>query len=327
MSKSVLVPDGWRVDSGPVLTSVPRIVLLALAWGSTFLWIDISLRSGLSPGQVTTGRCLIASACLGGVLLATRQALPGARHWPHLAVAALLCNTVPFLLFSLGQQWVTSGTAGILNATTPLWSLLLGLALGHDRKRRTAHYVGLGLGFLGVAALMGPADQGSTLGGGLLIAGAAASYAAAFTWMNRTLSGQGLTALPVATAQMLLATLFSVPLLLVSWTSPAAVEGHRAIAMLPLGVVCTALSFYLIVATIAEDGATNTAAVGYLVPVVALALGALVLRESLSVSSLVGMGVVLVGVALTRVRRSSTPPGPASDRCVDAGAPVGSAET
>ncbi len=193
----------------------------------------------------------------------------------------------------------------------------LGLTLGHDRRRRTAHYVGLGLGFLGVVALMAPAEQGSTLGGGLLVAGAAASYAAAFTWMNRTLSGQGLTALPVATAQMLLATVFSLPLLLVSWTSLAAVDGHRAVAMLPLGTVCTALSFYLIVRTIAQDGATSTAAVGYLVPVVALALGALVLGEPLSASSVIGAGVVLVGVAMTRTPPSSTPPGDTDDRGID----------
>ncbi|GIF75016.1 hypothetical protein Asi02nite_45340 [Asanoa siamensis] len=99
--------------------------VLALLWGSTFLWIEVALRA-LTPVQVTLSRCLLGSATLLLACLATGNRLARGRAvWAHLAVAAFFCNALPFAMFSVGQQTVDSGVAGVLNATTPLWTLLI----------------------------------------------------------------------------------------------------------------------------------------------------------------------------------------------------------
>lgn len=288
-----------------------RVGLLAVAWGSTFLWITRALDAGLTSTEITTGRCLIAVACLVAYAWWRQGPVPrGFALWRDLTIAALFCNTLPFLLFSLGQQSVSSGAAGILNATTPLWSLLLGLTLGHDRHRPPWHYVGLFVGFGGVVMLISAtASRQAAFEGALLIAGAAASYAVAFTWMGRRLSGTGLPTSSLAAAQMTAATVLSLaPLTMLNPRIPTTVPLAGLAQLLPLGIICTALSFYLIFATITLDGATSAAAVGYLVPVVALALGAMFADETVTVTALVAMVIILTGVALTRKKPTDSQP-------------------
>lgn len=107
---------------------------LALLWGSGFLWIKVALDHGLSPAHLTVTRCALGTAVLLLLARGARQRLPRSRAlWLHVTVAALFCNAIPFALFALGEQTVDSGIAGVMNATTPLWSLLLGAVLGTDR--------------------------------------------------------------------------------------------------------------------------------------------------------------------------------------------------
>jgi drug/metabolite transporter (DMT)-like permease len=97
-----------------------RIALLALIWGSAFLWIKLAIR-GLSPVEVTLARLVLGSAVLFAVVAARRDSLPRAPIiWAHIVVAALFANAAPYLLFAIGEQHVASSTAGMLNATTPL---------------------------------------------------------------------------------------------------------------------------------------------------------------------------------------------------------------
>lgn len=286
--------------------TIVRVALLALAWGSTFLWIDRALDAGLTSTEITTGRCVVAAGGLGGYAWWRRSSVPrGFAVWRDLAIAALFCNTLPFLLFSVGQQSVSSGAAGILNATTPLWSLFVGLILGSDRHRPSWHYVGLVIGFGGVVLLISAtATRQANLGGALLVAGAAASYAVAFTWMGRRLARTGLPTSSLAAAQMAVATVLSlVPLALTNPRNPTTIPIAGLVELLPLGILCTALSFYLIYATITLDGATNAAAVGYLLPAVAVLLGAAFADETITVGAVAGMVVILIGVALTRTQR------------------------
>lgn len=102
------------------LASTLRMAVLALLWGSGFLWIKLALNHGLSPLQITVARCALGAGVLLALALAARQRLPRDRRtWGHLLVAAFFCNALPFALFSIGEQTVDSGTAGVLNATTP----------------------------------------------------------------------------------------------------------------------------------------------------------------------------------------------------------------
>ncbi|MHB9850688.1 DMT family transporter [Streptomyces krungchingensis] len=286
------------------LTSSLRMGALALLWGSGFLWIKLALNHGLSPAAITLTRCALGTAVLALLARSAGQRLPRSRSlWGHLVVAALFCNAIPFALFALGEQTVDSGVAGVLNATTPLWSLLIGVLLGTDRDLRPPRLTGLLLGFAGVLVIFAPWQHSHLVGWGpLALLGAAASYAIAFAYMARHLTGHG-APLAVSAAQLLTATGWSTLAL------PAAGPLHDVdVTALPavavLGVFATGITFYLNYRMIADEGPTSAATVGYLLPVVSVALGALVLDERIGARVVAGMVTVLAGVALSRRART-----------------------
>ncbi|MEU4496408.1 DMT family transporter [Streptomyces sp. NPDC023998] len=278
-----------------------RVAVLALLWGSTFLWIELALR-GLSPLQVTLARCVLGALVLVVACYTTGHRLPrGVATWRHVVVAAFFCNALPFALFSMGQQTVDSGLAGVLNATTPLWSIALGLALGSERGLRPVRLAGLLLGFTGTIVIFAPwQTTGATGWGALAILGAAASYAVAFTYMGRTLVRRGTPTISLSAAQLVAAsglTALAVPIGGLETIDPGPTV---LVAAVVLSVFCTAITFHLTYRIINDEGATNAAVVGYLLPVVSVLLGAVVLGEDLSVRVVLGMAVVLVGVGITR---------------------------
>lgn len=277
------------------------MAVLALLWGSTFLWIELALR-GLSPLQVTFVRCLLGALVLTVACYASGRRMPRGRTvWRHIVVAAFFCNALPFALFSLGQQTVDSGLAGVLNATTPLWSIALGLALGSERGLRPARVAGLVLGFAGTIVILAPwQSAGATGWGALAILGAAASYAVAFTYMGRTLVRRGTPTISLSAAQLVAASGLTAVAMPVGGLESIDPGPAVVAAALVLSVFCTAITFHLTYRIINDEGATNAAVVGYLLPVVSVLLGAVVLGEALSVRVVLGMVVVLVGVGLTR---------------------------
>ncbi|HEU4422410.1 MAG TPA: DMT family transporter [Pilimelia sp.] len=277
-----------------------RMAVLALLWGSAFLWIKVALDNGLSPVQITVIRAALGAAVLLVLARSARQRLPRDRAtWMHLVVAALFCNVLPFLLFSLGQQTVDSGVAGVFNATTPLWSLLIGLAVGTERGLRPARLIGLLLGFAGVLLIFAPWHGSGLLGwGAVALLGAAASYAAAFAYMGRWLTGRSAGPIALSAAQLAVATGLGALALPAAGPSDPRPAGLVAVAV--LGIFSTGITFYLNYRLIADEGATNAATVGYLLPVVSVAVGAVVLDERIGPRIGAGMVVVLVGVALTR---------------------------
>ena len=161
------------------------MVALALLWGSAFLWIKLALNHGLTPLQITFIRSALGAAVLVGLARIAHQRLPRDRAvWAHLVVAAFFCNTLPFFLFSVGEQTVDSGVAGVLNATTPLWSLLVGILVGTDRGTHPVRLGGLLLGFAGTLLIFSPWHEAGLFSmGALALLGAAASYAVAFAYM------------------------------------------------------------------------------------------------------------------------------------------------
>ncbi|MGW6393916.1 DMT family transporter [Streptomyces sp. NPDC055103] len=297
-----------------------RMGVLALLWGSTFLWIELALRA-LSPLQVTVVRCLLGAGTLLALCLVTRRRLPRGRAvWGHVFVAAFWCNALPFALFSLGQQTVGSGLAGVLNATTPLWSLLLGLALGTERGPRPVRVGGLLLGFAGVVVIFAPWQGAGRIGwGALAIVAAAASYAIGFAYMGRHLVGRGLATLSLSSAQLVAATVLTGLGLPLGGGPPADIDPAGLIAVVILGIFATGITFHLTYRIIADEGATNAATVGYLLPVVSLVLGFAVLDEPFSPRAVAGMVIVLTGVSMTRRRKPSA----ATSLSPATGAPTG----
>lgn len=290
--------------------SVMRMAVLAVLWGSGFLWIKLALNNGLTPLQITFVRSALGAAVLLMLARSARQRLPRDRAtWGRLVVAAFFCNALPFFLFSVGEQTVDSGLAGVLNATTPLWSLLIGIVIGTDRGLPRVRLGGLLLGFAGTVLIFSPwREAGVVSWGALALLGAAASYAVAFAYMGRTLTGRGTDPIALSAAQLLAATGLSALALPTGGAVPADLRPTAVLAVALLGIFSTGLTFYLSYRLIADEGATSAATVGYLLPVVSVALGAIVLDERLGFRVIAGMVVVLVGVAMTR--RQGRPPSP-----------------
>ncbi|MFG1811865.1 DMT family transporter [Streptomyces sp. NPDC049040] len=301
-----------------------RIGVLALLWGSTFLWIKVAL-DGFSPVQVTLLRCVLASLTLLALCRAAGHRLPrGGALWARIAVAAFFCNALPFALFSFAEQTVDSGVAGVLNATTPLWALLIGVAGGTERRVPAVRWTGLLLGFAGTVLIFAPWQRSGGVGwNALAIVGAAVSYAVGFAFMARHLVGRGHPTLALSAAQMTAATALTALTLPAGGLTPVHGVAAALPAVLVLGVLATGVTFHLTFRVIADEGATNAAAVGYLLPVVSVALGAAALGEHIGARIATGMAVVLAAVALSRRTAPGTatesPSGGGSAPCASAG--------
>jgi drug/metabolite transporter (DMT)-like permease len=285
--------------------SLFRLGLLALLWGSSFLWIKLAL-DGFSPVQMSVIRAILGAGALLVVCLAGRQRLPrGRRIWGHLVIAAIFGNVLPYILFPIGEQTVDSGVAGVLNATTPLWALVIGIVIGSERGISAVRLGGLLLGFAGTLLIFAPWQAGGLANWGTVaIMAAAISYAICYAYVGRFISGRDGSPMALSAAQLTVASglgLLVVPVggLQTMHFAPAAV-----IAMAILGLLGTGLAYAINYRLIADEGATNATTVGYLLPVVSVLLGAAFLGEGLNLRVIAGMAVVLVGVGMTRWQRS-----------------------
>jgi len=220
----------------------------------------------------------------------------------HITVAALVGNVVPYLLFAIGEQTVDSALAGVLNATTPLWTVLVAVLAGQERNLTSTRVVGLAVGFVGALVIFQPwtLDGGDNLGGQLACLAAAASYGVSYVYIARFLTPRRLSPFVLAYGQMIAATVLLVPAALVAGRQSIEVDASVLAALAMLGFVGTGLAYVINYIIIARDGATVASTVTYLLPVVAVVLGAVVLDEAITVAMLVGTTIVLVGVALAR---------------------------
>ncbi|HET8600826.1 MAG TPA: EamA family transporter [Segeticoccus sp.] len=298
-------------------TRVPwqaKFLALAAIWGSSFLLIKFGLR-GLEPLQVAALRVFSGAAVLTAVLLIGRGHLPrGARTWGHLAVTGFFACTLPWTLFAVAEERVSSALAGIGNAVTPIAAVLVTLALLPAEKVPARKVVGVLIGFLGVLVIMEPwasSSRPDLLGFGMTLA-AGASYGVGWTWTKRYLTGGELQGLSAPAGQLLTASA-EVLLVLLGWwiwqgggsvAAPWSVTGSGSTlwaalaAVLALGVVGTGLAMSMQYDVVRVAGPTVATSVTYLIPVVSVALGMVVLHERLGPEQVVGAVVVLAAAAL-----------------------------
>jgi drug/metabolite transporter (DMT)-like permease len=285
---------------GPAL-----IIALALLWGSNFAWIKLSLDS-FSPTQVTFGRMLLGALILGALLTITHDRLPHDRStWGHLTIAALVANTAPYLLFALGETRVDSSIAGVMNATTPLWTLALAATTQHRESLRPTQVAGFVLGLIGCIVIFAPWNSGTIDAlGTLYCLLAAISYAISYVYMAHYLTPKAITPTALATAQLIAATGWTLLALAANpGPLPRFAPGPWA-ALAILGVFGTGLAYIINYALIRHEGPTRSSVVTYLIPLVSVTLGAAALNEPLTPNLLTGSTLVLIGIALSR----RTPP-------------------
>jgi drug/metabolite transporter (DMT)-like permease len=284
--------------------TLPRIALLALIWGSAFLWIKLADR-GFSPVEVTLARLALGAAVLFAVMLARRDKVPRSLPlWGSIAAAALFANAVPYLLFAVAEQTVNSSTAGIINATTPLWTVTLALAVRQQKSLTRRQASGLIVGFAGAVLIFSPWRTASGLfsAGGLECLAAAVSYAISYVYMDRFLARRGIGPVVLSACQLAAAAVMLAIALGVSGVQTPHVTAQSIAAIAVLGIIGTGFAYVLNYQIIASDGATVASTVTYLLPVVAIMLGVVVLDETITAIVLAGIALVLAGVALTRRR-------------------------
>jgi drug/metabolite transporter (DMT)-like permease len=306
-------------DTSPARAWLPSFLALAAIWGTSFLFIKVGVRE-LHPLWLTFARVAAGTAVLLVVLAVTRDRLPrDARLWGHLAVVAALGVTLPFTLFGYGEQRVSSVLAGIWNAATPLVALPLAALVFRTEALTRRRVAGIAIGFAGVLVVLGVWRDlgGSQLTGQLMCFGAAMCYAVAIPYQKKFVAGRTGSGASMASGQLLMALAqlaVLAPLLAGAPPAPAQLSLQVVLCVLALGALGTGLAFVLNFRVIRVAGASTSASVTYLMPVVATLVGVLILGEHLIWNQPVGALIVLTGVAISQgvlSRRRSRPPGPA----------------
>ena len=286
-----------------------RFVVLALFWGSTFLFIKIG-DEALAPLQVSFGRVVVGTATLLAILAARHGPLPrGRRIWAHLAIAAILLNVAPFTLFAYGERHVSSVLAGIWNATVPLFTLPVAILWIADERATARRLAGLAVGFVGVLAVLGVwRGLGATsLEGNLLCLGAAASYGLGFPYARKYLARRPEGPLSLAAAQLICATVELAVLTAVFTDAPHGVASKHVLSIFALGVFGTGLTFLLNLSIIRDVGATVASTVAYVMPIFSTLLGVVALGEPLAWYEPLGAAIIIAGAVLAQSRNRAAP--------------------
>ncbi|MBV9079400.1 MAG: DMT family transporter [Methylobacteriaceae bacterium] len=276
------------------------LLALSVLWGGSFFFNGVAVRE-LPTLTIVVARVGLAAIILWLAVAASGQALPRDRRvWTAFLGMGLLNNVVPFSLIVWGQAHLASGIASILNATTPLFTVVLAHVVG-DERMSGGRLAGVILGIVGVAAMVG----GTALAAlGLDVAAELACLAAAFSYACAGLYGRRFRALrvpPMATAagQVTASTILLLPAMLAvdaPWTLPAP-SFATWLALLGVAALSTALAYVLYFRLLASAGATNLLLVTFLIPVSAILLGALVLGETLRPQHVAGMALIGLGLA------------------------------
>jgi drug/metabolite transporter (DMT)-like permease len=280
------------------------LVALALIWGASFMFIKIAVRE-LTPATLILGRLGLAALTLA--VLAPRGTFTGLRtHWRWLVVVGLVNTAIPFWLLSWGETRIDSGLASIIQAAVPIFNAALAFAFFHDMRVTGPRLVGVAVGFVGVALLVGAQPHGRVLGA-LAVVGMALCYGAGGLLAARHLREAPAHTVALGTAGV--AALVVAPFGIAQ--APHDVPSWQTFASVAvLAVAGTALAYLLFFALISRAGSGYASLVTYLVPPIALAYGAIFLGEHIGASAFLALLIILAGVALgtggvgiARVRR------------------------
>jgi drug/metabolite transporter (DMT)-like permease len=219
-----------------------------------------------------------------------------------MVVVALLLCVLPFLLFSWAETRISSGLASIYNATTPLMTMLVALAVLPSERPTRARLIGLLTGLGGVVLVLGPwrLGGGGSVAGQLACLGATACYGCATVYLRRFVSPRGLPAVTVATAQVLLGALVTALAAPFVAAQPVHLTPRVVAAVLTLGALGTGLAYVWLTGIVAAWGATTASTVTYLTPLVGVVLGVVLLGETLTWNQPLGALVVVLGIAISQ---------------------------
>ncbi|MGI9504037.1 MAG: DMT family transporter [Geminicoccaceae bacterium] len=276
------------------------LILLSLLWGGSFFFAEVALRE-LPPFTVVLGRVAIAAMVLHIHVLISGLRMPRSLSlWGAFLVMGTLNNLIPFSLIVWGQTEITSGLASILNATTPLFAVVVAHLLTADEKLTSNRLAGVIAGIAGTTLMIGPtalSGLGAEALAQLAILLSSLAYSFASLYGRRF---KGLPPMVIACGQVTCSSLLLIPLvLIVDHPFSLDVPGPATIlALLGIGIFSTAFAYILYFRILALAGATNLMLVTFLIPISALLLGTLFLNEVITTAQLIGMALIGAGLAL-----------------------------
>lgn len=278
------------------------LILLSIVWGGSFLFVGVAVKE-LPPLTIVALRVVMAALALQVVLRVMGVALPKARSvWLAFLGMGVLNNAIPFTLIVWGQSHIASGLASILNATTPLFTVIVAHFLTLDERLTGRRLAGVIVGFAGVAIMIGGAAMkalNADVTAQLAVLGAAVSYAFAAVF-GRRFKAMGIQPMATAAGQVTASSTLLLPVALIvdrPWTLPVP-SAAVVLSLASLALVSTAFAYILFFRLLARAGATNVGLVTFLIPVSAILFGVMLLGEMLEPRQIAGMGLIAVGLIL-----------------------------
>ncbi|HET6636309.1 MAG TPA: DMT family transporter [Streptomyces sp.] len=276
------------------------VAVVAALWGSSFLLIKVGVHD-LAPATVAWLRLLFGAAALS-LVPAARQPLRRRADRGRVALLGVIWMAVPFVLFPLAEQSISSALAGMINGATPLFTAVIAACWARRLPGRSVT-AGLAVGFVGVLAVNLPAARGgASVAGIVMVLAAALCYGVAFNLAEPLETRNG--PLPVIFRAMVVALVAETPAGIVGFAESTPTVSVM-LAMLVLGALCTGAAFVAFTTLVGRVGASRASVTVYIVPVVAIVLGVTVRGEPIAALSLAGIALVLLGAYLTG-RRSGT---------------------
>jgi drug/metabolite transporter (DMT)-like permease len=283
-----------------------QFIGLALLWGSSYLFIKVSL-DGLTATQVAVGRITLGSIFLNSVMVVTRRSWPRGRHvWASFALSSVFLCVVPFLLYAWAGQFVPSSILSIHNATMPVATLLIAVIAFPDEKLTRTRGLGVLVAVVGLTLVISPWDAFAQPGNGSMMLAQVAllvaniCFAIGFVLSKFLLRNQPYDNITIAAGQVTSAAVIGLALApFLGGFATVHVDSAVIASMLALGLMGTGLAYIWNNNVISAWGASRAATVSYLVPAVGVILGVLILKETLTWNEPVGGVLILAGILLS----------------------------
>jgi drug/metabolite transporter (DMT)-like permease len=275
------------------------LLMLSVLWGGSFYFTKIAVLE-IPPMTLAFGRVAIAALALAIFTRAMGERFPrDASTWWNLTMMAAFNNVVPFTLIFWGQIHITIGLAGILNATSPLFAVVIAHLMTHDDRLSGGRIAGLIAGFIGVVVLIGPdllTDLGTNVLAELACLAGSCFFALGAVMARRV---RGFPPVVMAAGQLIMSTILLLPMVLLFDRPESILTASRTAiwAMVSLALLSSALAYLIYFRLIARAGATNALISTFLIPVTAILLGLVLLNEVVSARQLAGMAVIFIGIA------------------------------
>jgi len=292
------------LSPSPKNSWVVPYLALGFVWGCSFIFIKLGLEF-LTPFGVAFGRCALGAATLLAWAKYKKIKLPQSKKlWAHLWVVSLMLNVIPGVLFALAETEVTSILAGIINAVTPLMTLVAIMVVTRDEKPKFYQVFGIGIGFVGVLTVLG-AWKGlgeNPLWAVLVLLAAVTCYGFSFPYSRRFVIPHKLPSESIAAAQVTTGALTLLPFFLFDGIAKDEYRPGPVLAMLALGVFGSGFAYIWNFKIMAIAGSAIASSVTYITPIVAVIVGVVFLQESLFWYEPVGALIVLIGAAIGQNR-------------------------